>query len=77
MVFSSLIFLYGFLPLCLLACVLSDGIKRKNAVLLLFSLIFYAWAEPKYVLLLIAMSAFDWFFALRVEKSKERKSKKT
>ncbi len=68
MVFSSLFFLYGFLPLSLLVYVLCPGLKAKNASLLVFSLIFYAWGEPKYVLLLAAMSFFDWFFALRIER---------
>ncbi len=67
MVFSSLIFLYAFLPLCLIAYALCHGLKAKNVCLLLFSIIFYTWGEPKYILLLIAMSFFDWLFALLIQ----------
>ena len=54
MVFSSLIFLYGFLPLCLLCYAACKKIETRNAVLIVFSLLFYAWGEPtriKYLLL--------------------------
>ena len=47
MVFSNLIFLYLFLPDCLIAYFFCPGIRAKNAVLILFSLIFYAWGEPE------------------------------
>ena len=67
MVFSSLFFLYAFLPLCLLTYALCRSLKAKNICLLVFSLIFYTWGEPKYVLLLMLMSFFDWFFARRIQ----------
>ena len=51
MLFSSLPFLYLFLPLCVLCYFLMPSIRAKNAVLLVFSLVFYAWGEPVYVLL--------------------------
>lgn len=70
MVFSSLLFLYAFLPLNLLFYVLARGIRMKNAVMLLFSLVFYAWGEPKYVLLLIGMTLADWVFALIMDKAR-------
>ena len=57
MVFSSLIFLFLFLPACLILYFLAPGLKVKNIVLLVFSLVFYAWGEPFYVLLLIASAA--------------------
>lgn len=73
MVFSSLIFLYAFLPLCLAGYFLCTSLKAKNVCLLLFSLAFYTWGEPKYVLLLMAMSFFDWFFARMLDRTaKER-----
>ena len=43
--------------------------KAKNIVLLIFSLIFYTWGEPVYVLLLLSMTFCDWLFALGIEKS--------
>ena len=46
MLFSSLIFLYAFLPCTLLAYFLTPR-RGKNPVLLLASLLFYAWGEPR------------------------------
>ena len=67
MVFSSLIFLYAFFPLSLLCYSLCRSLRAKNISLLVFSLLFYAWGEPKYVLLLMFMALADWFCALRIE----------
>jgi len=69
MVFSSLTFLYAFLPLNLLAYALCKSLRAKNICLLVFSLAFYAWGEPKYVLLLMGMALFDWYFALGIERT--------
>ncbi len=69
MVFSSLIFLYAFFSLSLLAYALCRGKKAQNISLLIFSLIFYTWGEPKYVLLLMFMSFTSWVCALKVEKA--------
>ena len=52
------------------------GREAKNMSLLVFSLIFYAWGEPKYVLLLMFMSLCSWFCALRVERAASRKGKR-
>ena len=60
MVFSSLTFLFIFLPAVLLFYFLLPGIRAKNAVLCLFSLVFYAWGEPVYVLLMIASILLNW-----------------
>ena len=76
MVFSSLIFLYAFFPLSLLVYCICPTKKSKNVSLLIFSLIFYAWGEPKYVLLLMFMALAAWFCALGVEKAESKKSKK-
>jgi len=69
MVFSSLIFLYGFFSLSLLAYGLCRSQRQQNIVLLVFSLIFYAWGEPKYVLLLMFMAFSSWICALGVDKA--------
>ena len=53
MLFSGLTFLYCFLPAVLIVYFLVPK-GWKNAVLLAFSLVFYAWGEPKYVLLMAA-----------------------
>ena len=52
MVFSSLTFLFVFLPIVLLIYYISPR-PLKNFVILLFSLIFYAWGEPKFIFLII------------------------
>lgn len=76
MVFSSLIFLYAFFSLSLLAYALCRTQKQQNTVLLIFSLIFYAWGEPKYVLLLMFMAFASWACALGVDKSSTQLKKK-
>jgi len=76
MVFSSLFFLYAFLPASLFVYALCPTMKSKNISLLVFSLFFYAWGEPKYVLLLAAMAFFDWFFALRIDGTDDAKKRK-
>ena len=72
MVFSSLFFLYVFLPLNLLLYHLMPSMRAKNAVMLIFSLIFYAWGEPVYVLLLIGMAFADWALARWIGKQTPR-----
>ena len=52
MVFSSIPFLYYFLP-AVVVCYFLVPRKLKNTILLLFSLAFYAWGEPKYVALMV------------------------
>ena len=64
MVFSSLLFVYLFLPLCILVYKLTDGLDNKNTVLIIFSLIFYSWTGPKYLLLLLAMVFINWMAGL-------------
>ena len=54
MVFSSLTFLFFFLPAVLLLYYLNGSRRWRNAVLLVASLLFYAWGEPRYVLVMLA-----------------------
>lgn len=68
MVFASLNFLLVFFPLCMVVYFFAKDIKQKNKVLLAFSLVFYAWGEPVYVLLLLFMSLCDWFLAILIEQ---------
>src|ERR1700730_11198402 len=65
MVFSSIIFLFFFLPIFLLAYVASGF--SKNAILL-FSLIFYAWGEPLYIALMLMMICFNYRFGIAIEE---------
>ena len=76
MVFSSLIFLYAFFSLSMAAYALCRTRKAQNVVLLVFSLIFYAWGEPKYVLLLMFMAFASWACALGVDKADTAGKKK-
>lgn len=70
MVFSSLFFVYLFLPLNLIFYYFAKSTKAKNVVMLIFSLVFYAWGEPLYVLLLLFMTFCDWLLALFIGKQK-------
>lgn len=72
MVFSSLFFLYIFLPYCLLLYFLQPRLGGKNAVLIGASLVFYAWGEPVYVLLMLAVAGLNWGFGLLLEKKPEK-----
>ena len=71
MVFSSTLFLFLFLPSLLLVYFnpIFKGRNFKNVVLLLFSIGFYAWGEPLFVLLMIATALVNWFIALIMDKS--------
>lgn len=72
MLFSSITFLYYFLPLTIAFYFLSPK-RLKNMVLLLSSLIFYAWGEPKYVLLMGSLIVLGYGFGRLVEKYRRKK----
>ncbi|MBE7018035.1 MAG: MBOAT family protein [Ruminococcaceae bacterium] len=76
MLFSSIPFLYYFLP-CVLIIYLIAPKKLKNAVLLLSSLIFYAWGEPKYVLLMAASILVGYLAGLFIGAAKTKNGKKS
>lgn len=67
MIFSSLTFLTLFLPLVLLVYFIVPN-RGKNAVLFIFSLLFYAWGEPVYVLLMIFSTVLDYICGRLVER---------
>lgn len=73
MVFADLFFLYIFLPICLIAYFACKNIKYKNAVLIVLSLIFYAWGEPAVVLLLILSTIVNWLLGLAIDKHRNDK----
>lgn len=66
MVFSSLFFLYVFLPVCLLCYGLSPSLTVKNLTLTAFSLVFYAWGEPTYIILLLISVFMNYLFGLGI-----------
>ena len=72
MVFSNLFFLCLFLPLNLICYLLARSIRAKNVVMLVFSLFFYAWGEPVYILLLVGMTFSCWFFARWMDRCRTR-----
>lgn len=74
MVFSSLVFLFNFLPITLLFYYISPK-KIKNIVLLLMSLIFYAWGEPVYILLMLFSAIVDYLHGLLIERFRDYDSK--
>ena len=67
MVFSSITFLFYFLPLVLFSYFLSPS-KLKNLTLLIFSLIFYTFGEPKYIFIMIFSTIVDYIHALIIDK---------
>ena len=75
MLFSSLLFILFFLPIFLLIYYLVP-FKFKNITLLAFSLIFYAWGEPKYILLLIFVTLLNYICGLIIDKNDNKKVKK-
>ena len=67
MVFSSSIFLFLFLPLTLALYFISPQ-KARNLILLSASLLFYAWGEPKYLVVLLASIIFNYFAGLMLDR---------
>ena len=75
MLFSSIPFLFYFLPIVLILYFASPW-KLKNFVLLASSLVFYGWGEPKYVFLMLASIIMFFVCGLLVEKAKTKQWKK-
>lgn len=72
MLFSSLTFLFVFLPVVLFFYWIVRP-QLRNAVLLLSSIFFYAWGEPRYVLVMLATILINYFGALAVDKYRTKK----
>ena len=68
MIFSSLIFLYLFLPLCLCCYAAVRRTKDRNMVLILFSLLFYAWGEPTRIVYLLLSAGVNYLCGLGAGK---------
>ena len=75
MVFSGAVFLYAFLPLTLAVYALAPQ-RGRNAVLLIASLLFYAFGEPVYVFLLLLSSVSDWALSLCIERRRGTRTAK-
>jgi len=75
MLFSSIPFLYYFLPSVLILYFLAPK-KLKNTVLLISSLVFYGWGEPKYVIMMVASIIIGFVSGLLIEATNEKSKKK-
>lgn len=73
MVFSSVIFLFFFLVAVLAVYFISPGIRVKNFVLMIFSLLFYAWGEGELVLLMVLSSLFNYGIAFWIDLKRSTK----
>lgn len=77
MLFSSTTFIFMFLTLLLILYFPIKNIKYRNIILLIFSLIFYSWGEPKYIFLMLITVLIAYIFGLLIDKYRfeKRKSK--
>ena len=75
MLFSAITFLYFYLPVTVLIYFIAPK-PAKNAVLLLGSLIFYGWGEPKYLILMVISIIQGYVLGLLIDKSKRDKKEK-
>ncbi len=76
MVFSSLIFLFAFLPVTLVLYYVIPNRKARNWVLFVLSLIFYGWGEPVYILVMLASITSAWAFGFPIAKYRESDRKR-
>ena len=75
MLFSSIPFLYYFLPSVLILYFIAPK-KLKNTMLLISSLVFYGWGEPEYVILMIASIVIGYFSGILIEAFSQKKASK-
>ena len=72
MVFSSLTFVYAFLPLTAVLYFIIPNRSWRNGILLLASLVFYSWGEPKFLLLLLAAALVAWLGGIGIDAAARR-----
>ena len=73
MVFASPVFLFAFMPIVVLLCIIARAAGKaavRNVLLLIFSLLFYAWGEPVYVLLMVGAILVNYFLGRFVRGKK-------
>jgi alginate O-acetyltransferase complex protein AlgI len=70
MVFSSLFFIYIFLPACMVLYFVRKELHWRNSVLVAFSLAFYAWGEPIYIFLMLGTVLVNWFLTMKIEEAR-------
>lgn len=76
MVFSSSIFLFLFLPILLILYFVVKNINYRNTLLLVMSLVFYSWGEPKYTFVMIISIVINYLTGILIHAVKENKTKK-
>lgn len=74
MVFSSITFLLFFLPLFILTYIASP-VRLKNWIILIFSLIFYAWGAPKFIFILLGSTILDFYLVKKMHQSQIKSNK--
>lgn len=72
MVFSSILFIFRFLPITMLVYFFTPP-KFRNLILLIFSLVFYCWGEPRYFIIMIASICVDYFMSMGIERYNKNK----
>lgn len=72
MVFSSIMFIFRFLPIMFIIYYLTPN-KFKNLSLLILSLVFYSWGEPKYFIIMLLSIGVDYSISIFIEKYREKK----
>ena len=72
MVFSSLTFLFIYFPITLMVMKLSP-LKYRNFCLLVLSLLFYSYGEPKYIIIMLVSCIVDYFNGYMVDKYRDNK----
>ena len=68
MLFSSIVFLFTFLPAVMILYYLLP-VRFRNVILLLASLVFYAWGEPVYLFLMLLSILFNYFSGLDIARN--------
>ena len=72
MVFSSLTFLFAFLPITLILYYLMPNNKARNFIILMSGIVFYAWGEPLYVFAMLLSTAIDYFAGIIIDKNDDK-----
>lgn len=77
MVFSSLTFLFAFLPITLMLYYLMPNNKAKNVIILISGIVFYAWGEPIYVFAMLLSTAIDYFAGIIIHYNDDKPKVRT
>ncbi len=76
MVFSSIVFLFVFLPIVLALYYVIPGLRWKNIILLAASIVFYAWGEPVYIVLMLLSILFNFIMGLELDRLRDEPARR-